>query len=99
MAGADYTLDATDADHPVLRLTDISDTWPLGTRAWSPFSVRFTVGYGTSETDVPNAIRMAVGELVALAKDNRGALSAELSPYVRDLIAPYVVYGNTPGAE
>jgi len=47
-------------------------TWPVPTRAVKGISIDFTAGYGTTASDVPEAIKLAIKQLAAHWYEHRG---------------------------
>lgn len=80
-----YTLDGEGR----LQLLGIA-TWPVGTRRYAPFVVRFTAGYGTSETDVPEEAKVAVCIAVTKWYDER--CPGPLPQGAKDAVAGLVGY-------
>jgi len=69
-------------------------TWPTDLRNANGLQVNYTAGYGTSTTDVPEAIRVAIQQYALNMYEHRGddegrALNAPL--LVQNLLQPYKI--------
>ncbi len=93
--GVEYEFDSTnyviDANAPSGRVSLKSGAvWPATVlRATNGIKVKATFGYGTSSSNVPNDIQMAVMTLAARMYEHRGDELPELPKQVRTLLAPY----------
>lgn len=54
-----------------------STVWPTVNRVKDGVEIQFVAGYGTSATDVPQQIRMAIQEEAAFLYNNRGSCDAK----------------------
>lgn len=54
-------------------------TYPVATRSINPFIVRFTAGYSTSTTGVPESVKTEIKQLIALLYERRGDEGAQAS--------------------
>lgn len=83
----DYALDVTGTSGRLL-LKD-GNSWLVGGRRFASLAVDYHVGYGTSASDVPEAIRMALSQIVAAWFQTRGALSGAIPESALAILAPY----------
>lgn len=74
-------------------------SWPDHRDHGSSMRIRYTAGYGSAASDIPEAIRVAIRQLVATYYEHReqiivGTISSKLPTIVEALLAPYVVVGE-----
>ena len=80
-------------------------TWPTDLRASNGVEVQYVAGYGSSRSDIPEPIRMAVLQYVAHLYEHRGdteAKTVEPPAMLKSLLQPYKIdrfgvsmYGKT----
>jgi len=76
-------------DSPGRVMLKSGQTWSIH-RGFASFIVEFVAGYGDQASDVPEALKQAILQLVAHLYENRGAEDIPL--HIRTLINPYRVY-------
>lgn len=54
-------------------------TYPVATRSINPFIVRFTAGYSSNSTGVPESVKTEIKQLIALLYERRGDEGAQAS--------------------
>lgn len=69
----------------------LASAWPSGTREVRPIVLTYVAGYGDEATDVPDAIRDAVLEVVRAQFERE---SPVLTRAAKDLLAPFRVYAR-----
>ena len=70
------------------------EQWPTGLRVANGIEITYVAGFGANATDVPEAMRLAVSQLVAYLYDNRGDMDAmAVPPSVMPLLQPYRILG------
>ena len=75
----------------VLRNRELS---PTGLRVANGIEITYVAGFGANATDVPEAMRLAVSQLVAYLYENRGDMDAmAVPPSVMPLLQPYRILG------
>lgn len=75
VASTDYSLDGDSA--PGRALLDTDARWPATAAVQNAVRVRFVVGYGAADSDVPANIRLWITALVVQAIDNPSGLNQE----------------------
>jgi uncharacterized phiE125 gp8 family phage protein len=73
------------------RVTLKSPAIVADTRALNAIAIGFTAGYGDDASDVPQAIRTAILEILADLYANRGDMKAEPPSTAQAMLAPYRV--------
>ena len=70
------------------------EQWPTGLRVANGIEITYVAGFGANATDVPEAMRLAVSQLVAYLYENRGDMDAlAVPPSVMPLLQPYRILG------
>lgn len=90
LSGAAYALDKD--SEPGWLLPAFDTTWPEARDTANAIRVRYTAGYGTAATDVPQALRMWIALHAAAAYQSREATSEKPlsnNPALDGLISPY----------
>jgi hypothetical protein len=73
--------------------------WPSVSYVPNAVQIHFTAGYGNNTTDVPDAIRQAILQLVANLYETREPVKEDactLPPHVKMMLYPYTVMDFTP---
>jgi len=63
-------------------------TWPTH-RGFASFIIEFKAGYGDAASDVPEALKQAILQLIAVLYENRGA--EEIPKGIKDLLWPFKI--------
>lgn len=84
---ADYNVDISENSPGRVKLRT-GFNWPVH-RDFASFIVEFKVGYGDAATDVPDALRQGVMQLIAHLYENRGA--EEIPKGIKALFWPYKI--------
>lgn len=99
-ASSNYYVDtARDIGRIILR---DSGTFPSDLRAANGLEINFTAGYGSSSTDVPEPIRVAILQYMTFLYEHRGDFERFPAPtppaVLRGLLQPYKImrFGSTP---
>jgi uncharacterized phiE125 gp8 family phage protein len=87
----DASLYQVDITSPFARVTLKSPAIVANTRKLNAIAIAFTAGYGDAASDVPQAIRTAILEMIAELYTNRGDLDSAPPTIARTMLAPYRV--------
>jgi uncharacterized phiE125 gp8 family phage protein len=90
LSGAAYALDKD--SEPGWLLPAYDTDWPEARDTANAIRVRYTAGYGTAATDVPQALRMWIALHAAAAYQSREAVSEKplsINPALDGLLDPY----------
>jgi uncharacterized phiE125 gp8 family phage protein len=75
-------------------------TYPTDLRVSNGIEINFTVGYGTSPANVPEAIKVAIFQYITYLYEHRGDDEQSIQPpkAIRSLLDPYRVlrFNSTP---
>ena len=70
------------------------EQWPTGLRVANGIEITYVAGFGANATDIPEAMRLAVSQIVAYLYENRGDMdSMAVPPSVMPLLQPYRILG------
>lgn len=70
------------------------EQWPTGLRVANGIEITYVAGFGTNATDIPEAMRLAVSQIVAYLYENRGDMDGgQVPPSVMPLLQPYRILG------
>ena len=88
-ASSKYFLDST--REPARVYLRDGEAWPTGLRVANGLKIVYVAGYGTSRSDVPEAIRLAILQMIAFNYEHRGDYEGTLrQPFmVQSLLQPY----------
>lgn len=89
LSTAAYTADT--ASEPGRVLLNSGYAWPSGLRDYAALRVRFTAGYSTQASGIPDPLRTAVEQFVAHLYEHRGDGSMEFPPVVERLLADFLL--------
>ena len=76
------------------------EAWPTGMRVANGLKIVYVAGYGTAKTDVPEAIRLAILQMIAFNYEHRGDYEGTLKQpsILQSLLQPYrkLSFTNNP---
>ena len=76
------------------------EAWPTGLRVANAIKIVYVAGYGANKTDIPEAIKMALLQLIAHKYEHRGDFEGNLRKplFVEALLQPYrkLSFSNNP---
>src|SRR6185437_2527913 len=87
----DASLFQVDIASSPARVTLKSPAVIANTRKLNAVAIAFTAGYGDAASDVPQAIRTAILEMIAELYTNRGYLESDPPAIAQAMLAPYRV--------
>ena len=76
------------------------EAWPSGLRVANGLKIVYVAGYGSNRTDVPEAIRLAILQIISYNYEHRGDFEGNITPpkFVISLLQPYrkLSFTNNP---
>jgi uncharacterized phiE125 gp8 family phage protein len=87
----DANLFQVDTASSPARVTLKSSSVIANTRKLNAVAIAFTAGYGDAASDVPQAIRTAILEMIAELYSNRGDIESDPPAIAQAMLAPYRV--------
>ena len=76
------------------------EAWPSGLRVANGLKIVYVAGYGANRSDVPEAIKMAILQLISFNYEHRGDFEGQLrtSVFTESLLMPYrkLSFSNNP---